>query len=161
MRATTSVPLIVRGLAVVLTAGIVLAWASAGGCGSPEHFDQAAEYTPESLAQELAFRYQSLAPSARIAKKARDKSDKQGDVSRSHDEQSQVKAQTKETTKQAPAATLDDLLDEIDAKARKIQNRSRADVFQKMADAVNKDPSLEPPDRQNLSDKLKEMARAH
>ena len=158
---TTAVPPIVRSLAAALTAAAVLAFASAGGCGSSEQFNQAVEYTPDTLAQELAFRYQALSPSARVAKKRRDAPRrKQGDVSKSHDEQSQVKAQTKEATKKAPAVNLDDVLDEIDAKASKITGQPRAEVFQKMADAIDKEPALEPADRQTLIEKLKEMGKA-
>ena len=59
---TTAVPPIVRSLAAALTAAAVLAFASAGGCGSSEQFNQAVEYTPDTLAQELAFRYQRSPP---------------------------------------------------------------------------------------------------
>jgi len=157
---TTSVPSLVRGLVAAATALAVLAIASAGGCGSSEQFDKSVDYSPESLAQELAFRYQELTPSARVAKKRRDAPrGKQGDPLKSHDEQSQVKAQAKEATKKAPAENLDDVLDEIEAKAAKITDHPRAQVFQKMADAIDKEAALDPADRQTLADKLKEMGK--
>ena len=41
---------------------------SAGGCGpAASEVDSAARYTPESLAQELAFRYRALTPEAKKA----------------------------------------------------------------------------------------------
>jgi hypothetical protein len=138
----------------------VVACAAAGGCGSKDEFDQAAQYSPETLAQELAFRYRALSPSARVVKKKRDVPNrKQGDVMKSRDEQSQVKSQTKAATKKAPAASADDLLDEIDAKASRVAGRTRAQVFETMAEAIGKESSLEAADRETLAGKLREMAK--
>lgn len=145
---------------MTLAAAVVFAWAAAGGCGSKDEFDAVASHTPESLAQELAFRYKALSPSARVAKKRRDvPSKKKGDPSKSHDEQSAVKAQTKEATKKALATNIDDVLDEIGEKASKITSQPRDKVFDQIADALSKDSSVEAADRETLAGKLREMGK--
>ena len=55
---------------------------------------------------------------------------------------------------------LDHVLDEIDAKAARITDQPRAEVFRRMADAIGKESSLDPADRQALADKLNEMGKA-
>ena len=54
---------------------------------------------------------------------------------------------------------LDDVLKEIAAKAARITDQPRAEVFRKMAEAIGKEEALDPADRQALSDKLKEMGK--
>jgi len=157
----TSAPArIAQRLAASLAIAAAIACAAAGGCGSSAEFDKATQYSPETLAQELAFRYKALSPSAKAATKRRDvPNKKRGDVMKVSDEQSQVKSQAKAAAKKAPAANVDEVLDEIDAKASKITGQARAEVFNKIADAIDKDASMEAADRQTLADKLKEMGK--
>lgn len=133
---TTSVGGRIRGLA----AAAVLACASTIGCDAPKSkpTDVAVQYTPEGLAQELAFRYQALAPSARVAGPRRDEPSETG---------------------RHPAVNLDEVLREIEAKAARITDQPRAEVFRKMAEAIGKEEALDPADRQALADRLKEMGK--
>lgn len=133
---TTSVGARIRGFAAA-----ALVCASTGACDAPKSkpVEPAVQYTPEGLAQELAFRYQALAPSARVAGAGRDDPSETGG---------------------RPAVNLDDVLDEIKAKAHKITDQPRAEVFRKMADAIGRESALDPADRQTLADKLKEMGKA-
>jgi len=138
---------------------LVLAMAcAAAGCGSTVEHDEAVQYTPESLAQELAFRYRSLSPAAKKATKNR--SEPKGKASAIAEREAQTKAQSKAVAKKAQAETADDVLDEIAGKARTIRGVSPAEVFQKMSEVIARDQSLDESDRQALAEKLDEMARA-
>jgi len=137
---------------------LAMSWA-ATGCGSTVEHDEAVRYTPESLAQELAFRYRDLSPAAKKATKNR--SEPKGKASAAAEREAQTKAQTKSAvTKKAEAETADDLLDEIAGKARMIRTTPPAEVFRKMSEAIARDQSLDENDRQALAGKLDEMAQA-
>ncbi|WP_165246829.1 hypothetical protein [Paludisphaera soli] len=149
-----------RLFAAACAAALVLATAwLAPGCGTPPEFDKAVEYTPESLAQELALRTKSLAPSARKADKKRTSAPK-GAAAPGYVAEPETKAQSKGQTKKAEVADLDDVLDDIEAKGRSIKALPAAEVFAKTADAVSKDQTLDAKDRDLLVEKLREMAKA-
>ncbi len=133
------------------------------GCGpaAPE-VDKAAAYSPESLAQELAFRYNALNPeSKKSTRKATRKSrfDKSiADVAR--DEQIETKAGGEATKKRTGPPNIDDLLEDIGSKMDKIKGSSRAETSLKMIEALSKDNSLNEADKQLLSEKLKELGQS-
>ena len=95
---------------LLLAASVVLP----SGCGESPKFNKDAEYTPESLAQELVFRYKALSPSGKTSKRARRPEKKA--VGTKADELSTTKSQTKAATKKELAKTIDDVLDEIEVK---------------------------------------------
>jgi hypothetical protein len=149
-----------RLLAGACAAALVLATAwLAPGCGAPPEFDKAVEYTPESLAQELAVRTRGLAPSARKAEKKRASAPK-GAPAPGYVAEPETKAQSKGQTKKAEVVDLDDVLDDIEAKGRSIKALPPAEVFNKTADAVAQDQTLDAKDRDLLVEKLREMAGA-
>ena len=126
----------------------------APGCGESPKFNKATEYTPESLAQELAFRYNALSPSGKTSKRARRPEKKA--VESKADEQSATKSQAKAATKKELPKTIDEILDEIEAKIGLIKGMSRSDIVAKMIDAISKENSLSESDRQMLVGKLRE-----
>lgn len=149
-----------RLLASGLAAALVLtaAWL-APGCGSEPAFDASVEYTPESLAEELAFRVNTLSPSARTAEKKRGAPAKTKAAPGFVPEPAS-KGESKVQTKKGESQTLDDVLDDIEIKARRIRSLPAAEVFKRMADAIAEDSSVEAKDREAIVAKLDEMATA-
>lgn len=141
-----------RPAAVLPLAALML---FAPGCGETPNHSAETQYTAESLAQELAFRFNTLSPSGRTAKRSR-RPEKQA-VSSKADELSPTKSQAKAATKKELAKTIDDVLDEIQGKISLVKGMSRADVITKMIDALSKETTLSDSDRQMLAGKLKEM----
>jgi hypothetical protein len=149
-----------RVCAAALVLGFVLP-ALAPGCGPAAlDVDKAAHYTPESLAQELAFRYGALKPEARKSTR------KSGSRSKSTDRTAALERarQAEKKGSDAPAVkkrsgpqTLDDVLEDIDSKIDKIRTTARAQTCQKMIEALSRESSLADDDRKLLSAKLKEM----
>src|SRR5262245_5136452 len=92
---------------------------SAAGCRPKPEYDKSVEYTPESLAQELAFRFNSLAPPAKTSTRTRKVVQKA--VGSKADEQSPTKAQSKAAPKKALAKTVDDVLDEVAVKVNLVK----------------------------------------
>jgi hypothetical protein len=134
------------------------------GCGPVDsEVDKAAQYTPESLADELAFRYRSLKPeskkstrrvvsTAKSAKRAADL-----DRARLAEKKGGDNPVTK---KQAGPPTIDDVLDDIGSKLNKIAGITRAETCRRMAEAVSKNNSLDDADKRLLAEKLKELGEA-
>jgi len=155
------VPRIPRALAGACAAALVVATAwLAPGCGSSNEFDKAVEYTPASLAQELAIRVKALSPSARKAEKKRSTPKGKGAASPGFVPEPETKGQSKSQAKKAEVADLDDVLDDIEAKGRGIRSLPPAEVFNRTADALSADSSLDPKDRDLIVSKLREMAKA-
>jgi len=132
------------------------------GCGpGPIEVDKAAEYTPESIAQELAFRYRALNPEAKKSTRKirpKSKSDKSvADLER--DERAEKKNKNTEATKKRTGPpTIDDVMEDLDTKLNKIKGTSRSESCQKVIETISKDSSLTESDRQNLTEKLRELA---
>ncbi|MGC8641091.1 MAG: hypothetical protein ACP5XB_14595 [Isosphaeraceae bacterium] len=127
----------------------------AQGCGQGPEFTPETQYTPESLAQELAFRFNALSPSGKSSTRARRPGKKA--VDSKADEKSLTKSAAKAATKQELPKTVDDVLDDIEAKAGLIKGIARSDVISKMIDALSGDSSLPERDRQMLVGKLREF----
>ena len=147
--------------AVVLALGLLVLGA---GCsaGIPD-VDKAAQYTPESLAQEVAFRYRALTPETKKAptrSRSRSRPSKTvADMEKA--EKLQKKGATTATTKKRSGPpTLDDLLDDIEDKLDLIKGTSRSDTCRQMVETISKDNSLSQSDKALLSEKLKEMGEA-
>jgi hypothetical protein len=139
---------------VVLAAALIL---GAAGCAGNPEFDHSTQYTPESLAQELAFRYSALSPDGKASTKARSRKPQKKAVDSKADEQSPTKSQSKAAKKKDLPKTIDDVLDDIEIKADLVKGMSRAETFERMADVISRDNSLRESDRQLLAQKLKEM----
>ena len=134
---------------------LAVLFCSAPGCGEDPSFNTETQYTPESLAQELAFRYHALSPSGKTSTRARRPAKKA--VDSKADEQSPTKSQAKAATKKELPRTVDDVLDDIEAKAGLIKGMSRSDIVSKMIDAISRESTLRENDRQMLVGKLKEF----
>ena len=125
--------MIVRlGLMVVMMVGVVVAVL---GCGDDTpRFDAATQYSPESLAQELSFRYASLDSKSRQMTPVYTNK-KTGDATR--------REMTKDaTTKNAPEENLDSLVADIRRKADTIPNLPPGSARNSVADAVDRDSSI-------------------
>ena len=147
------------GAAAAVMGVVLTAFAPGCGRGGPE-FDKAALYTPESLAQELAFRYRGLKPEARKSTR------RAGGGSRSEKRlaalerarQAEKKGgDTVATKKRTGPPTLDDLLDDVDRKVDLLKGISRKDACRQMGETITKDTSLDENDKKLLAEKLKEL----
>jgi hypothetical protein len=131
------------------------------GCGPAAlDVDKSAQYTPESLAQELVFRYGALKPEARKSTRKIGTRSKSPDRTAALDRARQAEKKGGDapaTKKRSGPQTLDDVLEDIDSKIDKIRNTPRAETCQKMTEALSKETSLTNDDRKVLSAKLKEM----
>jgi hypothetical protein len=134
---------------------LALAWSGCGG-GAPE-FAPETKYTPESIAQELIFRYRALGEGDQkiTAAAGRGKASKAPSKERNAEK---VQAKSGEATKAAPVRTADSLLDEIAGKVRSLPTSPAADAFKKVADAVRADTTMTPAVRDGLTGRLDELA---
>lgn len=107
------------------------------GCGpTPVQHDQAASYTAESLAQELAYRVQNL----RNAKAATPRPQQTKTEIALED---RIRGAADDATKAAPEAqTLDNLLDDTMSKARTIRGQALPDVAQAIIAAIRANTTL-------------------
>jgi hypothetical protein len=130
------------------------------GCGpeAPE-VDKAAQYTPESLAQELAFRYQALTPEAKnAATRSRGRSKSAKSIAQLDGvEKLQTKNKEAPAQKKGRSQTLDDLIDEVESKLSGIKGVARSDACRQMSETIAKDPALSEADKKLLAEQLKEL----
>ena len=149
-----------RSGAAAAVVGVVLT-ALAPGCGRGEpEFDKAALYTPESLAQELAFRYRGLKPEARKSTRragAGTKSEKRLAALERARQAEKKGGDTAATKKRTGPPSLDDLLDDIDRKVDLLKGVSRPEACRQMGESLAKDSSLDENDKKLLAEKLKEL----
>ncbi len=133
------------------------------GCGSsaPE-VDKSVEYTPESLAAELALRFRALSPTAQAAKRTRSARVEKGRterLARSEQAKNKVLGGAPAKKKKGPSASpLDDLLDDVENKLSLIKGMSRPDVCRKMLETISADTSLAQTDRDKLRELVSGMA---
>ncbi len=134
-------------LRVLAATAVAVAVAVAPGCG-PEapKFDPATRYTPDSLAQELAFRLKALGPRRSAARPSTRKA-----VGREV-------GKSAEATKAAPAETLDDLVAETARKANTIPGLPTAEALKQVADAIGRETSIAEPDRRRIAELLNHPA---
>jgi hypothetical protein len=132
------------------------------GCGStaPE-VDKRAVYTPESIAQELAFRYRALNPDARKSSRSFKSKATKSIAQLESAEKLQTKGKDVATTKKrSGAATLDTVLEDVNAKLDLLHGIARGEACQKMIETLSQDKSLSESDKALLTEKLKELAGA-
>jgi len=152
----TTVPsALAKLLAASLTAALAFTlapWLPGCGPGTPE-FAKEAENTPESLAQEFAFRYKSLPAqsTARAQKKAALLAKAKAALP---EVDAGKKSSRDDATKAAPVATLDDLVDEFEGKLGKVPGVPRAEATKKFLDALGKDAALKADDLQAVTGRL-------
>jgi hypothetical protein len=131
------------------------------GCGGRPAVDRSALYSPESLAQELAFRYRGLKPESRNLTRPIGRRAKPEDRDRARRIDEKVEQQkgggAEVPKKRAGPPTLDDVMTDIDAKLDKVPGEPRADSCRRMIEALEKDASLSAEDRALLAGHLKEM----
>jgi hypothetical protein len=150
---------------VVLSVVLAGVWpAIAPGCGpaAPE-VDKAALYTPESLATELAFRFQELSPDARTAKSTfKPKPDKSLAERLARAEQAKSKGSGGAAAKKKQTAphSIDDLLADIDSKLNVIAGVSRSEACRKMVEQVSRDQSLSADAKQRLTELVGQLSGA-
>lgn len=121
------------------------------GCGSePAEFDKAANYSPDSLAQELILRYRALNPDAKNSKRGPSKGlSKQAIAARN---KADTKVREKGTTKKQAAPEIDDVLDDIKYKMTLIPGTTPAETSKKMVETISGDNSLSESDKKALTE---------
>jgi hypothetical protein len=139
--------------AIVLTVAAVVAFTLpilGAGCGSESvEVDKAANYTPETLAQELILRYRALKPDAKTPRRGPIKKASGAAVSRKT---------APPTTKKRGSATIDDVLEDIGSKIALVKESSPAATTQKMTETIASDSSLSDSDRKALSELVGRLA---
>ena len=150
-----AIPMIV---ATGMLAAGVLGFVSPGCGPEPPSMDKAATYTASSLAQELIFRYQALAPGLKQIRSGSRKTRFKTIVELESEEKLQTKNKTAATTKNREGpATLDDILDDVETKLKLIKGSSRAQTLNTMIEVISKDSSLSDSDKTLLSDELHKL----
>ncbi len=149
-----------RGGAAAAVLALALCTTMPGcGPGTPQ-VDKAALYTPESLAQELAFRYRGLRPEEKKLTRGAGRRARSAKTAAelARDEQAQKKARGADAAaKRDGPPTLDDVMADIDAKLDKIPGMPRPEARRKMIDALANDASLSAEDKTLLSQRLEQM----
>jgi hypothetical protein len=139
--------------AIVLTVAAVVAFTLpilGAGCGSESvEVDKAANYTPETLAQELILRYRALKPDAKTPRRGPIKKASGAAVSRKT---------APPTTKKRGSATIDDVLEDIGSKIALVKGSSPAATTQKMTETIASDSSLSDSDKKALSELVGRLA---
>jgi hypothetical protein len=152
-----SIPMLVAASTVLMLAVPVLV----PGCGPGDlEVDKAALYTPESLASELAFRYQALNADAKKSTRKLSRSDKAAAEKRERGTKSQTKGGGAKKTAKGPT-TIDDVLEDIDHKLDLIKGVPRPEACRKMTDAISKDSSLTEGDKKSLAELVGRLADEH
>ena len=126
------------------------------GCGSePAEFDKAANYTPESLAQELVLRYRAMNPSKKASSRSGRGTIPPSTVAGTN--KADKKASTK-TTKNTGAPTIDDVLDDIKHKMTLIPEEAPTEIIKKMIATISGDNSLSEGDKKTLTELIGRLA---
>jgi hypothetical protein len=143
--------------AVMLTVAAVIVFILpmlVAGCGSPPaEFDSAANYTPDSLAQELILRYRALAPNA--------KSSERGTIKKTvvaNQSQLSKKAAVRKTKGKSGPTTIDNVLDDIESKLTLVKGLSPAETTRKMIENISNDNSLPEADKKSLTEYVGRLA---
>jgi hypothetical protein len=145
-----------RRSAIVLSiaAVVVIALPILGsGCGSaPTEFDNAANYTPESLAQEVILRYRALSPKAKTAERRNKKTTvaAQSRISK--------KAAVTKTKGASGPTTIDNVLDDIESKLTLVKGTTPAETTKKMIETISGDSTLPDADKKALTEYVGRMA---
>ena len=128
---------------------VVFRFCSSAGCGSePTEIDKLANYTPETLAQELILRYRALNPEGK--KSNRGPGVKLSEAAIAARDKANLKKKA-QMTKKSPSATIDDLLEDIRFKITLIKGMSAAETTKKMMDTISSDSSLPAGEKKSLT----------
>lgn len=136
---------------------VVLGMLITSGCGSGDpEVDKSALYTPESLAEELAFRYRALKPDARKSVRGGGAKGRSARTAKAIEQANAAskKESSGEIPKRSGPPTLDDLMADIDAKVGKVFKTTRAEVCKKMIESIAQDSSLTADDKKVLTEQL-------
>jgi hypothetical protein len=150
-----STRLVAIALAVAATVFCLLSLAVfVPGCGTAApQVDKAAEYSAETIAQELAFRYKSLVPDAKKSTRSPRPRSKSKSVAELESGEKAIKkaAGGAVAKKRTAPPTIDDVLDDIDDKISLVKGASRSEVRQKVIEAISKDSSIVEEDKKSLT----------
>jgi hypothetical protein len=155
MRTKWSHPAVCSVVTAAMLVGVAVSANLAGCAQSTPEVDQAALYSPESLAQELSFRYRALNSKSKTTKTTKNAGALPDDGTRITKTGVDPKPETKKKT---GSLTVDDLLEDIDSKVDKIDGLSRSEIYQKMIDTISKDQSLSASDKTALTDLVGQLA---
>ncbi len=136
----------------ILTLVMISLCLLAQGCSETPAFDPSTQYTPESLAQELAFRARTvpLPTKAGAAKQKSAVSVASKSASTKPDAKDARAASAQ--TKKALATTLDEVVQETVDKFSQVNGMAKADIAKKVAASIANDASLS----QSLKDEIQE-----
>jgi predicted RNase H-like nuclease len=154
---------IIAGAVAASMVVVLVVAAVSQGCGpAPVEVDPATRYTPESLAQELIFRFQALNPSAKTSRRAI-RVNPSAEKARAERLERAVQAEKKGgggpgEKKRKGAPTIDDVIDDVDHKLNLLTGTSRSDACRKMIDAISGESSLTADEKKNLSDLVGRLA---
>lgn len=127
------------------------------GCAPKVDVAPEAKYTPESLADELAFRFKDLGADAKKLKSRTAIKPAAKGVTKEKPEE-QKKAGEASKTQPAPASTADQILDETSEKIQELPGVTPAEACARMAAAIRKSTLLNEADKESLAKKLEQMA---
>ena len=149
---------IVMGVAPLIN---LTALALVAGCGANLDIDNAALYTPESLAAEFAFSYKALGSETKATAstiKART-SKNRGKLPLSENALKKGKRveSLRKTEPKAPL-TLEELVQDVDTKIGLIKGISRSETCRKMTEAISKDQTLDDNERKSLTELVAKLA---
>jgi hypothetical protein len=137
------------------------ALALVAGCGANLDVDNAALYTPESLAAEFAFSYKTLGSDTKATAskiKARTNKDR-GKLPLSENALKKGKrgGVPRKSEPKGPL-TLEELVQDVDAKIDLIRDFSRSESCGKMTEAISKDQTLDDNERKTLTELVAKLA---
>jgi hypothetical protein len=160
VRLLCGVPRMISVRSVIMltsAASVVLALSlSSAGCGSqPAEFDNAANYTPESLAQELVVRYRALNADTKKSKRAPARKLSDAAIAARDNADSKKKARTAKTI---ASTTIDDVLDDMKYKISLIKGTSATETTKKMIETISSDRELADSDKKSLTEHVGRLA---
>jgi hypothetical protein len=137
---------------IVIAVAAVVVWLPIlnAGCSSElTDYDQAANYTPESIGQELILRFRALNPDAKAATPRAGKKSAEGALISRRKEEKKVVLRA---AKSKGSTSLDDVIDDIDHKITLVKGSTRAETTRKVLSIIASDPSLNDAEKKTLTE---------
>jgi hypothetical protein len=131
------------------------------GCGPGKaEFSSETKQTADSLAQEFIFRYRTLPAQASGKSKARAIALEKARTKQALNETDEKgkSSRNEAATKKAPPATLDALIDAIEAKLGDVPGKSKGEVARKILSRLKEEASIDEADRAVISERLGKAA---
>ncbi len=120
------------------------------GCGSgTTPYRPTPAYTPASLAQELSFRYEKMAPVSRPKPLTSLRNREPAGTAE------QVEAKSKVEVKAQKASSIEELVDEVAARATEVLGKEPGEVLDQIAGIIEADPKIKEADRRLMADRLR------